>query len=313
MCAKQIFGYLTSDKIAGRSHRLNLQQLYYFEAIARLKNYTKAAEELSTTQSCLSHSIADLEKELSLSLFSRKGRNIEITEYGLSFLKHTKKILGELEQMKQEQQQFLAPYADLLRISFTANMSHDYIPNIIRSFQKEKGGTAIRFLFSEMLATKKAIEDLKKDALDIAFGAKIESPDINYFHIFDEELFLIVSKESTYAGQTCFRLEDIKKETLVTYNYNCGTRHFIDKLLRSHQVAPAGFLEVETEKMIASAVSSGLGIALIPKISELQQFHVALLPLERLVVKRPLYMMWKAEDYPRPAVKNFISFVKRST
>ena len=164
-----------------------------------------------------------------------------------------------------------------------------------------------------MLATKKAIEDLKKDALDIAFGAKIESPDINYFHIFDEELFLIVSKESTYAGQACFRLEDMKKETLVTYNYNCGTRYFIDKLLRSHQVAPAGFLEVETEKMIASAVSSGLGIALIPKISELQQFHVTLLPLERLVVKRPLYMMWKAEDYPRPAVKNFLSFVKRST
>ena len=90
-----------------------------------------------------------------------------------------------------------------------------------------------------MLATKKAIEDLKKDALDIAFGAKIESPDINYFHIFDEELFLIVSKESTYAGQASFRLEDMKKETLVTYNYNCGTRYVIDKLLRSHQVAPA--------------------------------------------------------------------------
>ncbi|WP_434309217.1 LysR substrate-binding domain-containing protein [Hominifimenecus sp. rT4P-3] len=289
---------------------MNLQQFYYFEAIARKKNYTKAAEELSTTQSCLSHSIADLEKELSLSLFYRKGKNIEITEFGLSFLDHVQKIIYELEGIKQDQQQTLAPFSDILKISFTANMSHEYIPNIIRAFQKTGNNQNIQFLFSEMLATKKAIEDLKNDVLDIAFGAKIENPDIDYFHIFDEELFLIVSSESAYAKQKSFHLEDIQKETLITYNYNCGTRYFIDKLFRSHNVAPASLIEVETEKMIASAVSSGLGIGMIPPISGLEQYNVKLLPLDQLTVKRPLYMMWKSEEYPRPAVKNFISFIK---
>lgn len=54
---------------------MNLQQLYYFQAISRLKNYTKAAEQLLVAQSSLSHSIGDLERELGVPLFFKVGRN----------------------------------------------------------------------------------------------------------------------------------------------------------------------------------------------------------------------------------------------
>ena len=50
---------------------MNLQQLYYFQAISRLKNYTKAAEQLLVAQSSLSHSIGDLERELGGILISQ--------------------------------------------------------------------------------------------------------------------------------------------------------------------------------------------------------------------------------------------------
>lgn len=52
---------------------MNLQQLYYFQAISRLKNYTKAAEQLLVAQSSLSHSIGDLERELGSLSSSRWG------------------------------------------------------------------------------------------------------------------------------------------------------------------------------------------------------------------------------------------------
>ena len=289
---------------------MNIQQLYYFEAIARLKNYTKAAVELSTTQSCLSHSIADLEKELSISLFYRKGRNIDITDFGLSFLTHVNKILEELEAIKEEQQKTLAPFTGTLHIAFTANMSHEYIPGIIRAFNRNPQNHNIHFTFSELQATKKAIEDIHNGFLDIAFGAKVKNPDIDYYHIYDEELFLIVPKESPYAKEKQFCLENLQKETLITYNYNCGTRNFIDKLLHQYRITPRKFVEVETEKMIASAVSSGLGVAIMPIISELQNYNVSVLTLKELTMIRPLYMMWKKVEYPRPLLKNFINFIK---
>ena len=64
---------------------MNLQQLYYFQAISRLKNYTKAAEQLLVAQSSLSHSIGDLERELGVPLFFKWGGTSTSRNMGSSF------------------------------------------------------------------------------------------------------------------------------------------------------------------------------------------------------------------------------------
>ena len=46
---------------------MNLQWLYYFDAIAELEHYTRAAEQLHVSQSNLSHAISELEEELGAS------------------------------------------------------------------------------------------------------------------------------------------------------------------------------------------------------------------------------------------------------
>ena len=43
---------------------MNLQWLYYFDTIAELEHYTKAAEKLHVSQSNLSHAIKELENEV---------------------------------------------------------------------------------------------------------------------------------------------------------------------------------------------------------------------------------------------------------
>lgn len=62
--------------------RMNLRQLQYFKTIAELEHYTRAAEKLYVSQSNLSHSIQELEDELNVEFFVRKGRNIKLTKYG---------------------------------------------------------------------------------------------------------------------------------------------------------------------------------------------------------------------------------------
>ena len=64
---------------------MNLQQLYYFRKLAEVQHYTKAAKALYITQPSLSDSISSLESELSVALFQKKGRGIELTKYGQEF------------------------------------------------------------------------------------------------------------------------------------------------------------------------------------------------------------------------------------
>ena len=51
---------------------MNIYNLRYFVTLARIRQYTKAAEELCITQPSLSHAISQMEKELGVKLFCLK-------------------------------------------------------------------------------------------------------------------------------------------------------------------------------------------------------------------------------------------------
>lgn len=68
-----------------RKMAMNLNQLYYFVALAQAEHYTQAAETLAIAQPTLSHAIALLEEELGAKLFEKRGRNVVLTKSGRLF------------------------------------------------------------------------------------------------------------------------------------------------------------------------------------------------------------------------------------
>lgn len=61
---------------------VTLQQIIIFLTVAETKGFAKAGNHLHMTQSAVSKSVAKLEKELGISLFTRTTREIAITEAG---------------------------------------------------------------------------------------------------------------------------------------------------------------------------------------------------------------------------------------
>ena len=64
---------------------MTLNQILYFQRVARLENYHQAAEELYISQPSLSRSMAALESELGVALFEKKGRGVTLTKAGKLF------------------------------------------------------------------------------------------------------------------------------------------------------------------------------------------------------------------------------------
>ncbi|MEX2104025.1 MAG: LysR family transcriptional regulator, partial [Bacilli bacterium] len=81
---------------------MDWQQLIYFQKLASVLNFTKAADELALTQPALSRSIARLEEELGAPLFERKVRGVALNRYGESFLEHANRAIEEITIAKQE-------------------------------------------------------------------------------------------------------------------------------------------------------------------------------------------------------------------
>jgi len=80
-----------------------------FEAAARLKSFSLAADELNLSQSAVSHQIKALEEFFGLSLFNRVGRTVELTVAGQDFLDTATEVLKQLARGKRRMDFYFRP------------------------------------------------------------------------------------------------------------------------------------------------------------------------------------------------------------
>jgi len=78
----------------------SLRQIRYFLATAQLGQVSRAAEQLHVTQSAVTLSIRDLERELGYTLFKRESHGMELTDDGRQFLSHALEIETAIEKVR---------------------------------------------------------------------------------------------------------------------------------------------------------------------------------------------------------------------
>ena len=77
---------------------MDQKQLTYFIAVAKYRNFSRAAQDFYLTQPAISHQIKMLEKELDTELFVRNTKKVTLTDSGELFLEDAKSILNAMEQ-----------------------------------------------------------------------------------------------------------------------------------------------------------------------------------------------------------------------
>ncbi len=77
------------------------RQLQYFVAVAEQGSITRAAQNLSISQSSITEAIKELEGDLGVELFDRHPRGLSITHNGHQFLRHATKILSDVSDARR--------------------------------------------------------------------------------------------------------------------------------------------------------------------------------------------------------------------
>src|SRR5690606_10367305 len=89
---------LSRSRMDSRRFKPELSLLRTFECAARHQSFTRAADELSLTQSAVSKQIIALEARLDLQLFSRVRRQVVLTEAGHRFLIDVSEVLRSADE-----------------------------------------------------------------------------------------------------------------------------------------------------------------------------------------------------------------------
>lgn len=287
---------------------MTLQQLKYFDMVAKKEHFSKAAAMLNISQPTLSYSISNLEKELGVPLFTKSGRNVTLTAYGTVLQEYVTKIFNELDNAEKAIHRMRQEHGEYINISYVTSMGISFIPKLIQQYYVRFPQSTIHFNLLQRISSAQ-VDLLKSGEIDLAFGSFLNDSDLDYYEIYRERLVLAVSKQHRLASKDSVKFEDYCNEKLVTFLKPAAIRRQIDDLFEQHSVVPNIVHEVTNEIMVAGIVATGECVGLIPHVVGARYQNVKLLSIEDCVLYRPMYMFWKKDAPLQPTVRRFQKFV----
>lgn len=290
---------------------MNLNQLHYFSALARLEHYTKAAEELGITQPSLSHAINSLEKELGTRLFEKQGRNVALTKYGRFFLNYAEESLKILDLGIRKTRAMTSQTEGIVELAYIYTLGSEFVPQLAGDFMRMHEELKVRFRFT-VGNTYDIIQGLKEEKYDIAFCSMLENePAIQFTPIGTEKLVVVVPKGHPLAEDKVVDLEQAAAYPQIYFTQNSGLRPVVDKLFEGAHLTPKIAYEIEEDGSMAGLVAQDFGIAIMPDIPVLKQLNVEVVDIRSPRERRYIYMAQAKEKYMPPMVGKFAEFVKR--
>lgn len=287
---------------------MTLNQLYYFQMIAKYENYRKAAEELYISQPSLSRSIASLENEFGVILFEKTGRGISLTKGGQLFLEYANRIIDECEIVKNKMKG-LASDAGKIDIGYVFPLAGHYIPQKVRKFLSKEENKDVTFNFFQN-NTSVIARKVKSGELDVGFGGYMERDDFAFFPILKNEIVLITPKGHELGKKQGVSIQEVNHYPVIGYERESWLGNYTKELYQRLSLHPNIVVECPDEHSIVALVSEDFGIALVPRIREVDESRVNIHKLDDIDLVHQTFMFWMKDRYQLPAVKRFIEYMK---
>ncbi len=247
---------------------MNLQQLkIVIETAKQNFNLTEVANTLFTSQSGISKHIKDLEDELGIELFVRKGKRfLGLTEPGKELIQIAERMLLDAKNIKKLADQFSQSDHGQLTIATTHTQARYALPEVIRQF---KNAFPKVHLAIHQGSPNEIVDMLKKGEADIGIATESISQiaELVTFPFYNWHHAIIVPKGHALENKKDVTLEEIADYPLVTYHEGFTGRKSIDEAFLKKNLSPDIVISALDADVIKTYVELDLGIGIIASMA----------------------------------------------
>lgn len=251
---------------------MNIQQLRILRESARHNfNLTEVAMALFTSQSGVSKAIKELEDELGVQIFLRKGKRLlGFTEPGEAMLAHAERALQEVENLRSVSQSFSERDEGRLVLATTHTQARYSLPEIVRAFREHF--PKVQLVLRQ--ASPPEIADLLESGeadIGIATESLSANPRFVTFPFFKWFHGVVVPRGHSLAlashGGEPLTLLALAEFPIITYHEGFTGRGMIDATFAKAGLAPRVVLEALDADVIKAYVSLGMGVGIVASIA----------------------------------------------
>ncbi len=289
-----------------------LDQLRILKAIAVEGSFKRAADSLYVSQPAVSLQVQNLERQLDVPLFDRGGRRAQLTEAGHLLLNYGEKILSLCQETCRAIEDLQNLQGGTLIVGASQTTGTYLLPRMIGQFRQKYPDVGVQL---HVHSTRRTAWSVANGQVDLAIiGGEVPAELMESLEMVpysEDELALILPTFHPFAKQETIQKEDLYKLQFIALDSQSTIRKVIDQVLIRGDIDTRRLkieMELNSIEAIKNAVQSGLGTAFVSTSAiskELQMGVLHCTPIEGVVVKRTLWLIFNPNRYRSKAAEAF--------
>lgn len=290
--------------------KITLRQLNVFVNVARFSNVTKAAQEISLTQSAVSMALTELEKQLGAPLFNRAGRRLLLNDYGQRVLPMAQQILAQAAEIESSFSQTPETLSGQLNIGASTTIANYLVPPVIAAMICAHPNVHVDLFDGN---TQQIMDELLAYNIDVGL---IEG--VCHHALIDcqpwrkDRLRVFCAASHPLAGKAVC-MEDLIEAKWVLREPGSGTRAVFEMAIYG-KIEPLNVvMELRRGEAIKQAVKTGIGIGCLSEMyldSELRTGELIEVETPFLELQRDLFILRHKSHYASPLVETFLALCR---
>jgi len=272
---------------------MELSQLEVFLAVARERRFSRAAEKLYRTQSAISQSIRNLEKELGEPLFDRSSRDGLLTDAGHVLQEYAERLLN----LRIDAHEALTELKDLHKgkLVISANeFTALYLLPLLGEFRRLH--PMVKITVNRSLGSRIPDDVLRHSSELGVLTYDPEDSQLRSVVVFLDELIFVVPPSHPLAKQEQVSIRQLGAESFVAHNVPSPYRDKVLQAFKRHKTPLHMDVELPTLQAIKLFVAMGNGVALVPEMTvedDLKRGELVRIPVRELKLHRKLRLIYR--------------------
>lgn len=312
----------------GPAPPLDGDRLLAFVAVARARNFSRAAARLGKTQPSISQAVAALERELGQPLFVRDRRATHLTAAGQALLGHAETVLEEMARARAHLAGLAGLRAGALAVGASDTLACYLLPPVLAAFRRRYPGVELRLDNRPSPATAALVAERALDlgvvtlplpaALTVAGRPAAESLTVEPL-VAHQDVAICAPGHPLLAGRrarAALPIAALAAHPLLLLDRTTGTRAAIDQAFARAGVRPTVAMEMSSVEVLKRLCELGFGVSIVPALAVRREVHAATrtlvaLPLTGLPGGRTVALVTPAPGPASPAAAAFAEIARR--
>jgi DNA-binding transcriptional LysR family regulator len=249
----------------GDAMKFDMLGVQAFVSIVEAGSFQRAATSLNVSQTALSHRLRKFETDLGFKLVARTTRRINLTPAGQHFVPKARRLLADAHHCIEELRAVGARRQDVVSVGCLPSVAASLLPKVLHEFNREHCSTMVR-IFDRVAPD--LTELLRRGEAEVAFTvASALVPELEFTPLVKQTFVALCPVGHPLSHKSFLSSAGLVGSSMIRLGPNDPARILIDQALGKQGRELTWRLEVQQMTTAIALVESGMGVAIVPRLS----------------------------------------------